>query len=489
MLIALQQKPRADQQHHRKSNLQRQQQLAHPRTPPPSAAAARRLLQRLKQRTAQQRSRRNQPRKHTATGHDAKAKCNRTNIQVHRVHPRHIRPRLNHPAHPSPRQRKSHRASCRRQHQALRHLLAQQPPPAASQCRANRSLFASRSRARHQQIGHIQAGNQQHAAGGTEQDVKLRLRVVHQPIQQRACVGRIPYGWIRRVGHMHALLCRIHLALRLRDRCARLEPCHHQEIVIVDLPHLLRTLFVVDCRPKLRRQIGIVEPRRQHANDGIGPRIEQNRLAQDCLVSRIAPHPKAVRQHHRSSRIRPVVRPHKRAAQHRLNTQQGEQIPRALRIANALRQRTAIPRETDAVRPIDGHLFYTRCLLFPCRVHPRRDPAIHALPARALLIKLDQPIRIFEWQRLEQHRSHHGKESRVRPNAKRHHHNRRNRKSRRPQQRTHRIPDVAEGAVKELQSIVLPFVLAYTPRTAKLDPGPPNRLSRRKTARPVLLRF
>ena len=68
-------------------------------------------------------------------------------------------------------------------------MLAQQAQLASAERGANGLLPAPRRRPRHQQVGHIEAGDQQYAARGCQQGVERRLHRPHDRFKQGAAVG------------------------------------------------------------------------------------------------------------------------------------------------------------------------------------------------------------------------------------------------------------------------------------------------------------
>ena len=85
----------------------------------------------------------------------------------------HLVPRGYNPLNHRDRQQKANRSASRREHEALHQMLPQETQSAAAQRRANRLFLASRRCARHQQIGHVEACNQQQAARRCQQARKV----------------------------------------------------------------------------------------------------------------------------------------------------------------------------------------------------------------------------------------------------------------------------------------------------------------------------
>jgi hypothetical protein len=82
---------------------------------------------------------------------------------------RQVAPVGGQPARGSQREQQAQSSAGDADQQALGHLLANERETAAAQRRADGDLFAAGCRARHQQVGEVQAGDQQHAADGAEQ--------------------------------------------------------------------------------------------------------------------------------------------------------------------------------------------------------------------------------------------------------------------------------------------------------------------------------
>src|SRR6266702_3692152 len=110
-----------------------------------------------------------------------------------------------------------------------------------------------------------------------------------------------------------------------------------------------------------------------------------------------------MRQDYCSGRIGAVIGCNEGSTDLRLDTEHGEEVPRAPRIANSLRQGSTIAGETDTVSTKNGHLLDAGCLLLPRRIHAAGDIVVRAFAAGALFVELNQSARVLKRERLQQH--------------------------------------------------------------------------------------
>ncbi len=139
-------------------------------------------------------------------------------------------------------------AGCRKQ-QALHHPLAHQAQPAPAQRRADGQFVASRLRARHQQIRHIEAGDQQQAAGRLQQHIERLLEVAYDVIQQRTAAGASKYEWVIEVRVVDAPGDDAQIGNALRRADSRLQPPYNAKQMIAERGHRLFGLVVVHRCP------------------------------------------------------------------------------------------------------------------------------------------------------------------------------------------------------------------------------------------------
>jgi hypothetical protein len=177
----------------------------------------------------------------------------------------------------------------------------------------------------------------------------------------------------------------------------------------------------------------------------------------------------AVRQHNGSARLSPILRFQEEAAKRRRYAKHRKEVPRALRVANLFRQLPSVAGEIDAVSAIDRHLLYAWRLLLPRGIHPGSDIVERAVATRALFIKLNQPVRIFERQRLEQHRPHDSEQSSVGSDAQRHDQHGNNRESRRSGQGEGGITEVTPDILDHRQRVLPPYLFAHAPGRSELQ--------------------
>ena len=106
-----------------------------------------------------------------------------------------------------------------------------------------------RAAARHQQIGHIEAGDQQQAAGRLQQYIERLLDFAYHVLQQRTALGASKYEWVVEVRIVDALGDDAQIGHALHRADPRLQPPYNAKHVIAERGHLVFGRFVVNRCP------------------------------------------------------------------------------------------------------------------------------------------------------------------------------------------------------------------------------------------------
>ena len=177
------------------------------------------------------------------------------------------------------------------EHETLRQKLAEDLPARGSERTANRNLpIASRTFGQ-QQIGDIDAGDEQHKANRAEK----KPEVVNAVGRQKVILQRLDGGAPTPIG---SGICggnmarhRVHIGLRLLQRNPGLHAPHRQQPVIVVIDLFRRE----GQRGRQFRAQAVRKTGRQHTNDRIIRAIEAHGLADDVAI-RAQPVPQFVGQ-------------------------------------------------------------------------------------------------------------------------------------------------------------------------------------------------
>ena len=279
-------------------------------------------------------SRRDHYREERAQQNDAYRRRHHDCIDVDSFDPVHVVPGTHQPFQSAPRQQQSQPATGGRQQEALHQSLTQQTQPPAAQRGTNRQLFAPRSSAHHQQAGHVETGDQQHAAGRGQQCVERSLIALDRVIEHRAATDRFANPRLG-MAHPDLRLHRIQTAEQSGKSRARQQASDHQEFVVRIRAHQPRRRLVGNGSPHLHilaaKRAGVHKGRRHDADHCIGARIEPDFLAHDCRITAVSPFPEGRGKDDGSLGAGPVVLRRKAAPDGRRNPERGEEIPRAPR--------------------------------------------------------------------------------------------------------------------------------------------------------------
>jgi hypothetical protein len=212
---------------------------------------------------------------------------------------------------------------------ALGHELADEPQPAGAERCAYRHLAASRRPSRQQQVGEVNARDQQDEADGTEYhqqswpDVAGDLGLQRAQEHPEARRGAVIVGEARR----HAVDKGLQFGRGLRQCHARLEPCDDLQVMVAAIVRL--GAIERQRRPQIR-VAAKVESLRQDADDGVSLAVELNAFSDDVAVGSHLRFPEAVVDERDMIVAGLVVVSREDAALLRGHTQQGKQVCRCL---------------------------------------------------------------------------------------------------------------------------------------------------------------
>ena len=158
--IALEQQSGANEQDHGQSDFERKQHLAQrgPRAAP--AHRTRCVMERAENALVAGAERSDESGKQRAQYDNADCKRRHHAVDVNGFDAAHVGASSRHPMKSGKGEKQSQRAAGGREQQALHQPLDYQTQPAPAQCGPDSQLFAPGGRARHEQIGHIEAGDQ-----------------------------------------------------------------------------------------------------------------------------------------------------------------------------------------------------------------------------------------------------------------------------------------------------------------------------------------
>src|SRR6266851_5656771 len=99
---------------------------------------------------------------------------------------------------------------------------------------AHSQLCAPCRRARHQQISHIEAGDQQQGAGSFQEHKERLPDFAYHVLQQRTALGASKYEWVVEVRIVDALRNDAQIGHALRRADSRLQPPYNAKHVIAE---------------------------------------------------------------------------------------------------------------------------------------------------------------------------------------------------------------------------------------------------------------
>ncbi len=294
------------------------------------------------------------------------------------------------------------------------------PPPIAVRIASSLRRAAA---AGHQKIGDVKARNEKQARGSCQQHVKRAADIPHHVLEQRTAVGGGGNERIIKVLIVDTAADDSEVRSCLLWRYSGFEPAHRAKIVHIEHLHQLLRRVVVDRRPDLRIGIGELEPRWHHSDNGVRLRIEIDGAIENARVAAEAALPQTPAQYRGATGGAAIVRGGKATAQGGLHAKSGKEIPRDIGGIQALGQLSAGCGKIGARILLKRHAAEGAVLLIPFGIDAARNGVVRGGLAAGnshLLVEHQQPVRILEWQRLEQNSAHDGEERHVRADAERH---------------------------------------------------------------------
>src|SRR5277367_3343199 len=198
---------------------------------------------------------------------------------------RHVSPTCCEPAGCSQSKHDSQNAAAEADEQAFRQLLTAESQATAAERGANRDLFAAGRGARYEQIGNIEARDEEQAADCAKQNIEGRLDVTGHILQHWARIYPIRNRTLRAQALMNLVLksaCFLgrafcaHSWLQTRDNVR-----HVVEVAL----QIFRVVVDMKRGPQLNQRIRIAERLWKHSYDGKGPIVEPNILSEDGRIA------------------------------------------------------------------------------------------------------------------------------------------------------------------------------------------------------------
>ena len=187
-------------------------------------------------------------------------------------------------------------------------MLTHEAPSASAECCADGNFFASRRGASDQQIGDVKTGDEENAAGGSQQDVEWRLEVVYDVLKQEAHVSAEADGRkVRAVLLAEVAADVVDFAKCLFEGDTGFQSSDGIEAVVVESRQVFRWDFVVEGSPDFGLRIGIGKPGRHDADDGVARSVKQDLGSDDGGVATEATLPEAPRKHYGGFGLRLIV--------------------------------------------------------------------------------------------------------------------------------------------------------------------------------------
>ncbi len=281
----------------------------------------------------------------------------------------------------------------------------------SSQRRTHGNFFLAGDSSRELKIGDVRAGDQQHEADGSQQEVERPPHIANDLFHQRhdaegqSTVRRIHLGMVLPQARGN----RVHLRLRLFYADTRPQLADDVVVFVIAVlgrigghgkrQHHLGLLGTVERGHNLARQR---ERSRHHADDLVRQSVERDRLAQDFRVRAITSRPGTVAEQRCRRASRLVFIGDEEPPQLGAHAEHGKQVRRHADRAHPLR--LAFAGEVIVRSDGDGHLLQPVMAVLDVEVLRRREPVFgDPKPGRAVP-QDHQPVRIFIRQRAEQKR-------------------------------------------------------------------------------------
>src|SRR5262245_25987943 len=222
-----------------------------------------------------------------------------------------------------PRQRHAESPSSHGQQYALSQQLPHDAPSAGAHRHTHGDFSLPRRSARQQQVGHVRAGDQQHASDGAQQDQQRRPDIANDGVSQRRdrhAIALIGVGILFFQRYRDVL----HLGASLLDRGARLQPRHAIQTRVVAATLPTRTAAQLAGGNPYLDAVGKPVAGRHHADHGIATVTQLDRSIDDVRIAAEAPQPQRVAEHDHRRRARLVFLAGEDSPQRGIDAQRGE---------------------------------------------------------------------------------------------------------------------------------------------------------------------
>ena len=325
--------------------------------------------------------------------------------------------------------------------QALGHELTQHPPPAGAQGDARRQFAAAARGPRHQQVGDVGAGHEQHERHGTGQGKQRRpdpsrdalAQGLHQDAGLRVVVGMLRFEPTRQVTGR---------ALRQCEGDAVGQPRYRAQ-------HHRATGRRGGVQPQRPPHVGIggddwTESRRQHADDLVRFARQHGHAPNRRWLGAEAAPPQPVADDRDAARVGHAVAGHEVAAERRRAAEHRQVLVRHLLAGERFGLGVAAERRTPAAHR--RHALDLRELRAPIHDVARRSPFVgRATAGPQVLPQHHQAIGAWIRQRPQHQRVDDGEDGGVGADAQRQREDGDGREPGRPQQRPDGVAQILQG--------------------------------------------
>ena len=243
-------------------------------------------------------------------------------------------------------------AARRGEQQALGERVPNQLPARRANRRADRDLALPRDGAPEEEIRRVGAGDQQHEAGGDEQDDERRPHVAHLAARIERRRARAPAGIGVCVFRRELPRDRVELVLRLRERHPRREARDHHHRMV--LPIAQRGVFG-ERHPQIEIRLVELEVLRQDADHGERPAVDQELPADRRRIGAEPPRPDPMREHDDAIAAWLRFLAAERAAERRVDAEHRKEQRRHTHAADRFRRPRRRARVADREVPIAPH--------------------------------------------------------------------------------------------------------------------------------------
>ena len=326
---------------------------------------------------------------------------------------------------------------------ALDQHLARQSNASAAERGADGELVLTRRAAGDQQVGDVDAGNQQQEADGAEQREQRQADVVDQPIGEQFGADADGAVGVRVLAFQRGG-DRLQLAAGRLEADAGLQTAEGVEsVVVAAIDQVGCTRDRADRREQIVRA-HVLEIARHHADDGVLDAVQLHRPPDHGGIGAELRAPVRIADNHRGNGGGPVVFVGEAAAARRRHAEHVKEVARDPAAAQPLRALGAGQRVGLLAR-IGERLEGLRPRAPVEEVRPRDGDAV-ALAVD--LVRVDEPAGVGQRQRLQQDAVHQRKDRRRRADAEgeRHQDDQRERRCLgvRPDRIAHVVPQIVE---------------------------------------------